>query len=1754
MPLARALPLRRPPARTLPPLVVLLLLPLAATPARAQCQSPDGSCDDGGGTGGNNVPTVHVSPLDMRTSQPGGLQVTVTMSDDVGLVDSTFHVYVNGQDATSTFAYSRTTVTSGPVRSRATATGMVRLSEASPTAVVTARVCDNASVRECVDSDAATYTLSLPGVEVSPDGGTASVNGGEWVNQTFTVRNRGTEPAAFALRAECLTAPGSTPFTTSCTLPAGPSLTLNPGTSAVVSVQFSTGSAGGTGTVRLTALHSGNAGVQDAGWVDMAVVGRGTARSAPVVNTLPVDPGTSVERSLCVAASAGAGAAYECGDLRLAHPLPAVQTYGRARAPVLIYNSQHAHPRPIVYANVTLPAGSAQPDTVRADLRLWNGVVVSRSWSGSEWQGGTTRRIAVQFDGLALATAIYGYSLQVTTVYGGARYPAAEQPGQTIVVNRRNSPYGPGWWVAGLEQIIQQPNGSFVWVGGDGSTRLYGWVAPGTYVPASVAQPDTLIAPGPGTDYYVRRLRGGAQVRYNTSGQHVETRNRLQHVTRFHYYNTWTPLLDRVVVPSPGTDEVYYRFIYDQHTGRLTAFDAPGVPGISWGRRYGYVYQAAAGVDSIRDPDNHLVRFGYGAASHRVVSRTDRRGTVTAFGYDAAGKLASASVNPGGGAAVITQRYESLEGKGLVTSVGPVQAYTRLDGPRTDVSDHTYLWLDRWGAPVRIRDALGAETVIRRGDAAYPALVTEVVAPGGLRTTAAYDARGRVDRTVVHDPLGDGRGVLTTYAYDDRWDAPTRVATYAVEANGATSPLTGTASTEYDAAGNAVWTQQGDASRRVHFRYYASGPAAGQLRAVQAPATAAGTAVDSLAYDALGNVSATVSPAGFLTLHYRDALGRDTLTITPTDSAGARTVQGLLDTGVRRVTRYDAMGRDTLSVTRGPALSWPSRGHLGAVTTPEQAVSVRTRYDAEGQPLEVARWATPDEAGVDVLYTWFEYDAGGRKITERDSTQLQRFAYDASGNVTAWTTGRGHVITTRYDALGRATRREVPQVSYSRTCVFSEPGTCTHPVPRYPNGGSGGMVIPEEWTYFRYDSAGNMVHAENADAIVERAYYRNGALRTDLQRLRSYATADFTQHVYGVDYEYDLAGRTTAVRHPANLAGSAQADRYTYDPLTGALRTGTDRFGNVFSFTHDAAGRLTALAGPNFTDTNEYDLEGRTRRRLEVAAGVTLHDERFRYDGRGKVLDVNNGDSDHHQWYTGLGMLAGTDWENHADFGYYAEELRTDALGNVYWKRSGGPGQRTYYAPFVTRYAPGHARVAIVEKVEPETPGTGGFYGDRSWRGYDAGGNVQSGGQEVNGPLGNGTVGLTQQSRSRSFYGADQRLRYYQENAQARDGDRVVERGVWEEYRYDALGRRVMVRSNRADLCSEAEVGKCVSHITRFVWSGDQLLWELRAAGSGGSLEGAYTDGPYHGRVSYFHAGGIDRPLSIWKAGYPVILPHQNWRGQFAKGTYTSGQLSDCTPTNTVCTPIAWPGHRTTAWHEQVENAPDIRTWHGGLVDGMRDATGQMYMRNRYYDPATGQFTQMDPIGLAGGLNAYGFAAGDPVTYSDPYGLCWQLWRPECRDKAAGAVSSVTKPVFQATANFAAGFTENLVGVEEGTPEIDRDSRLYSAGRSFSDMVSGLGPEMNRYSPDGGGYRARPGNESPGRLTNAQSRELAEYVGYNRQARDVPFNSRNQPVYTNGRNYITPDVDSHNGGVWKMFDRSGNRLGTYDAALNRIGK
>jgi RHS repeat-associated protein len=51
--------------------------------------------------------------------------------------------------------------------------------------------------------------------------------------------------------------------------------------------------------------------------------------------------------------------------------------------------------------------------------------------------------------------------------------------------------------------------------------------------------------------------------------------------------------------------------------------------------------------------------------------------------------------------------------------------------------------------------------------------------------------------------------------------------------------------------------------------------------------------------------------------------------------------------------------------------------------------------------------------------------------------------------------------------------------------------------------------------------------------------------------------------------------------------------------------------------------------------------------------------------------------------------------------------------------------------------------------------------------------------------------------------------------------------------------------------------------------------------------------------------------------------------------------------------------------------------WMGSLMQDGQDASGLMFRRNRFYNPASGRLTQEDPIRLAGGVNGYGFAEGE---------------------------------------------------------------------------------------------------------------------------------------------------------------------------------
>jgi RHS repeat-associated protein len=118
-----------------------------------------------------------------------------------------------------------------------------------------------------------------------------------------------------------------------------------------------------------------------------------------------------------------------------------------------------------------------------------------------------------------------------------------------------------------------------------------------------------------------------------------------------------------------------------------------------------------------------------------------------------------------------------------------------------------------------------------------------------------------------------------------------------------------------------------------------------------------------------------------------------------------------------------------------------------------------------------------------------------------------------------------------------------------------------------------------------------------------------------------------------------------------------------------------------------------------------------------------------------------------------------------------------------------------------------------------------------------------------------------------------------------------------------------------------------------------------------------------------------------------TIMPFWDARGEAPLGMFSNGAQLLCNPptSQTACVGVVWTWFFS-AYDRQRLGVRD--NWQGTLLEDKRDKSGLSYMRNRYYDPASGRFTQEDPSGLAGGLNQYGFAAGDPLNLGDPFGLC----------------------------------------------------------------------------------------------------------------------------------------------------------------------
>jgi hypothetical protein len=1130
--------------------------------------------------------TVGIQPTAQAQSS-NTFAVTITWCDKNFPLSSTRSIVFKGQNVTSQFTYTYfgygindcAQYYSGTAVYGGKSTGTVTLTGGQTIDTLVASIYNGNGT---LLSATKTWTPANYLMSITPHGGrTTPAPNTANLTQTFNVTNHGNSAANYALQLTCSGAIAG------CSAPS--TVSVFPGMSATVNVSYASGSPESKGLIQLKASYSGGSQT----WSDVGSVYT-VASTTLVPNTRvlvgEVNPGTTVDRSGCLKIALARDLASDCGVLRISYALPSVRTLNTRRAPTLVYYGDQVA-APVLATHVILADTASVPDSVRLNVQevLTNGSLraisgLPRTYPGTAWATGRAQRLSAVLP--VSATQIFKYQVNVSLLYGGVWRAAADSVvGELAIIDRKSSRFGAGWWLAGLERLYTNQAGGVLWVGGDGSTRKYSRSSVlGTdtvYVTEALTRPDSLYRDSQGT--FRRALPNGAHVYFDPSGLHTRTVNRSGHVTRFVWgVVSGEPRLDSIVVPTPVGAIRAYQFRYNAQ-GALYSVLAPQNPNSPREVLLTRTTNALGrGVARIVDPSLDSVKFEFPSGSDTTyLASLSRRGARTEFANEVQSPTLASSVTPTGDGDTVRYDFRTVIGAGASSTASPIQVdsvYFRYTNPRRAV---TKIWVDRFGQPLRLINALGNTTTVRHDDWRFPEAVTRVeypiLADGRPRVTAAlFDAGGNLTTTVEVNPYGaDGnnRDAVTRYGYDNvAWpNFVTRIVRPERDSIVIAYDASGNRSTQYDA--------RGDSTRL--FLYY------GNAWGLLSSAWQSSIRTDSLEYSALGNLQKVRTAQGFITTLAQDSIGRDTLYQAPIDSA-----QTLF---WRSRTAYDVADRVLLDATTGD--STPGPNGVSA-----QTLFAQNTYDEDGNLKSLTRWSSPDVPfhtttqpnPIGHIVTRWDYDLLNRKTREYApdtsaanllDNPVDETRYDVNGNVVSLIKrGRDALhrdtITMVYDTLDRLKLKRVPRVTYpSRLGIIQNIQQTPNswygddstekmtPYPRYPNDpqNPGVYTIPVDTARFDYNELGYMTRADNRDALVHRGYYLNGLVRADSQIIRTGADTSSpggnmsTTHRYALSYLYDLDGRRTLLRHPQQLAPSPSQNQNKVRLQRGWLSRLSDR-------------------------------------------------------------------------------------------------------------------------------------------------------------------------------------------------------------------------------------------------------------------------------------------------------------------------------------------------------------------------------------------------------------------------------------------------------------------------------------------------------------------------------------------------------------------------------------------------------------------
>ena len=303
------------------------------------------------------------------------------------------------------------------------------------------------------------------------------------------------------------------------------------------------------------------------------------------------------------------------------------------------------------------------------------------------------------------------------------------QTGNVVHVNSIHSPFGSGWGLSGLQQLVENPDGSVLLIDGDGSEVVFR--APTVEGPAYGSPAGDFSTLEKLPDGTFRRTFPDQTFHVFNSFHHLASiTDRNGNQTQYQYDGAQR--LVAIVDPAGLQTTMTY-------TGeRVTAITDPA------NRSTALEYDAAGNLVKITDPDGSTRQFEYDGAHHLTVE-TDQLGRRETTAWDFAGRVTRA-----------------IRKDGSVLQVAPVQVQGLYPPDRTkepmDPSPAVFLGpaesvfadasgnvtrtlLDRAGQVISIRDAVGPQPVIQRNE---DNLVSDITDARGNDTLYTYDARGNL--------------------------------------------------------------------------------------------------------------------------------------------------------------------------------------------------------------------------------------------------------------------------------------------------------------------------------------------------------------------------------------------------------------------------------------------------------------------------------------------------------------------------------------------------------------------------------------------------------------------------------------------------------------------------------------------------------------------------------------------------------------------------------------------------------------------------------------------------------------------------------------------------------------------------------------------------------------------------------------------------------------------------------------------------